>query len=66
MKITSHYLLQNNEQYANEPALSFKDSNGEINTDTWSNYYEFVMSISKSLKPVFLFFPTLQSGVVRV
>jgi len=49
MKITSHYLLQNNEQYANEPALSFKDSNGEINTDTWSNYYEFVMSISKSL-----------------
>ena len=49
MKITSHYLLQNNEQYANEPALSFKDSNGEINTDTWSDYYEFVMSISKSL-----------------
>ena len=49
MKITSHYLLQNNEQYANEPALSFKDSNGEINTDTWSAYYEFVMSISKSL-----------------
>ena len=49
MKMTSHYLLQNNEQYANEPALSFKDSNGEINTDTWSDYYEFVMSISKSL-----------------
>ena len=49
MKITSHYLLQNNEQYANEPALSFKDSNGEINTDTWSDYYAFVMSISKSL-----------------
>jgi long-chain acyl-CoA synthetase len=49
MKTTSHYLLQNNEQYANEPALSFKDSNGEINTDTWSDYYEFVMSISKSL-----------------
>ncbi|MEE3196153.1 MAG: long-chain fatty acid--CoA ligase [Candidatus Neomarinimicrobiota bacterium] len=49
MKITSHYLLQNNEQYANEPALSFIDSNGEINTDTWSDYYEFVMSISKSL-----------------
>ena len=48
MKTTSHYLLQNNEQYANEPALSFKDSNGEINTDTWSDYYEFVMSISKS------------------
>ena len=49
MKMTSHYLLQNNEQYANEPALSFKDSNGEINTDTWSDYYAFVMSISKSL-----------------
>ena len=49
MKTTSHYLLQNNEQYANEPALSFKDSNGGINTDTWSDYYEFVMSISKSL-----------------
>ena len=49
MKTTSHYLLQNNEQYANEPALSFKDSNGGVNTDTWSDYYEFVMSISKSL-----------------
>ena len=49
MKTTSHYLLQNNEQYAKEPALSFKDSNGEINTDTWSDYYEFVMHISKSL-----------------
>ncbi len=49
MKTTSHYLLQNNEQYANEPALSFKDSNGETNTDTWSDYYEFVMTISKSL-----------------
>ena len=49
MKTTSNYLLQNNEQYAKEPALSFKDSNGEINTDTWSDYYEFVMSISKSL-----------------
>ena len=49
MKTTSHYLLQNNEQYANEPALSFNDNNGGINTDTWSDYYEFVMSISKSL-----------------
>ena len=49
MKTTSHYLLQNNVQYANKPALSFKDSNGVINTDTWSDYYEFVMSISKSL-----------------
>ena len=49
MKTTSHYLLQNNKQYAKEPALSFKDNNGEINTDTWSDYYEFVMHISKSL-----------------
>ena len=49
MKITPHYLLQNNEQYANEPALSFKDKNGELITDTWSEYYQFVMGISKSL-----------------
>ena len=49
MKITPHYLLQNNEQYANEPALSFKDKNGELITDTWSDYYQFVMGISKSL-----------------
>ena len=49
MKITPHYLVQNNEQYANEPALSFKDKNGELITDTWSEYYQFVMGISKSL-----------------
>ena len=30
MKITPHYLLQNNEQYANEPPLSFKDKNGLV------------------------------------
>ena len=49
MKTTSHYLLQNNEQYANEPALSFKDTNGDLITNTWSDYYEFVITISKSL-----------------
>ena len=48
MKITPYYLLQNNEQYANKPAISFKDSNGAFKTDTWSAYYEFVMCISKS------------------
>ena len=46
---TPKYLIQNVEKYPNEPALSIKDSSGNWKTDTWSEVYSSVLSVSKSL-----------------
>ena len=46
---TPKYLIQNVEKYPNEPALSIKDSSGSWKTDTWSEVYSSVLSVSKSL-----------------
>jgi long-chain acyl-CoA synthetase len=47
--ITPKYLLQNIDKFGNEPALSVKDGNGEWITDTWNDFYQYVLDISKSL-----------------
>ena len=49
MENTPHLLRQNAQQYANEPAISWKDSEGTWQTDSWDEYYNFCLSISKSL-----------------
>ena len=49
MMNTPKYLLQNVEKYGNEPAISIKDSSGQWQTDTWSEFYDSVLAISKSL-----------------
>ena len=46
---TPKYLIQNVEKYPNEPALSIKDRSGSWKTDTWSEVYSSVLSVSKSL-----------------
>ncbi len=46
---TPHLLIKNAQQYANEPAISWKDSDGMWQTDSWAEYYNFCLSISKSL-----------------
>ena len=47
--ITPKYLLQNIDKFGNEPALSIKDRNGNWKTDTWNDFYQCVIEISKSL-----------------
>ena len=49
MMNTPKYLLQNVEKYPNEPALSIKDESGQWHTDTWSDFYTSVLSVSKSM-----------------
>ena len=47
--ITPEYLLSNAEKYANEPALSSKDSAGNWDTTTWSEFSAYTMDVAKSL-----------------
>ena len=49
MMNTSKYLIQNVEKFGNEAALSIKDSNGQWKTDSWNDFYQNTMDISKSL-----------------
>ena len=49
MMNTPKYFLQNVEKYPNEPALSIKSNLGEWETDSWSELYSSVLSVSKSL-----------------
>tara|TARA_B100001996_G_scaffold371986_1_gene347889 strand:- start:539 stop:2320 length:1782 start_codon:yes stop_codon:yes gene_type:complete len=49
MENTPHLLRKNAQQHANEPAISWKDSEGTWQTDSWDDYYNFCLSISKSL-----------------
>ena len=44
-----NYLMRNAQEYANEPALSWKDSGGEWETDSWGEFTAFSMDIAKSL-----------------
>tara|TARA_Y100001970_G_scaffold57244_1_gene72538 strand:+ start:2133 stop:3911 length:1779 start_codon:yes stop_codon:yes gene_type:complete len=48
MSYTPQILIENKSNYPNEPALSVK-KNGEWNTMSWLEYYDFVLKISKSL-----------------
>ena len=49
MRHTPKYLLQNLERYKNSPAISIKNEKGEWETDSWKEYYNSVISVSKSL-----------------
>jgi len=49
MMNTPKYLLQNVEKYPNEPAVSIKDSSGNWQTNTWSEFHDSVMDVSKAL-----------------
>ena len=46
---TPKYLIQNVEQYPNEPAVSIKNSEGDWQTNTWTEFYNSVMEVSKAL-----------------
>ena len=46
---TSNILLENGTKYANEPALSSKDSSGNWITTTWSEFSSETMDVAKSL-----------------
>ena len=46
---TPKYLLQNVEKYPNEPAISIKNSEGNWQTNTWTEFYNSVMKVSKAL-----------------
>lgn len=46
---TPKYLLQNLKDYPNEAALSIKDASGNWQTDSWSELYSSVLSVSRSL-----------------
>ena len=48
MSYTPQILIKNKNDYPNEPALSIK-INSDWKTLTWSEYYDFVINISKSL-----------------
>ena len=47
--ITPKYLLKNIDEFGNKPALSIKDGTGDWHTDTWNDFYQSVIEISKSL-----------------
>ncbi len=46
---TSKYLIQNVDKYPDEPAISIPDANGQWQTESWKEFFEFTMKISKSL-----------------
>ena len=48
MSYTPKYLIENKNNYPNEPALSVKIDD-EWSTLTWLEYYEYVVKIGKSL-----------------
>ena len=48
MSYTPELLINNKNNYPNEPAITNK-IDGEWATDTWSDYYNLVLSVSKSL-----------------
>ena len=49
MKNTPEYLKANLEKFPDEPAISIKDKNGDWQTDSWKEFYENVLKVSKSL-----------------
>ncbi|MEA1882852.1 MAG: AMP-binding protein [Candidatus Marinimicrobia bacterium] len=49
MMITPKILLKNAETYASKPALSIRDEKGNWVSENWTEFYSYVMDISKSL-----------------
>ena len=49
MKNTPQLLINNANQYPDAPAISIKDVNGQWQTDSWADFFEYAMQISKSL-----------------
>ena len=49
MKNTPQLLINNANQYPDEPAIFIKDVNGQWQTDSWADFFEYAMQISKSL-----------------
>ncbi|SVC13502.1 uncharacterized protein METZ01_LOCUS266356, partial [marine metagenome] len=49
VKTTSEYLIENSEKYANEPAVSSKNNDGEWDTTTWSDFFKQTMDVAKAL-----------------
>lgn len=48
-KTTPEYLFENAEKYANEPAISSKDTDGNWDTKTWSQFRDCAMEVSRAL-----------------
>ena len=48
-KTTPEYLFDNAENFPNEAAISSKDSNGNWDTTTWSQFRDYAMDLSKAL-----------------
>jgi long-chain acyl-CoA synthetase len=48
-KTTPEYLFDNAENFPNEAAISSKDSNGDWDTTTWSQFRDYAMDLSKAL-----------------
>ena len=48
-KTTPQYLIDNAENYPDEPAISAKDKYGNWDVTSWSQFLEEVMDISKAL-----------------
>lgn len=46
---TPQNLIKNANKYPNEPALSVKNEKGQWQTDSWAEFFDFTMGISKSL-----------------
>ena len=46
---TPQNLINNANKYPNEPALSVKNEKGQWQTDSWAEFFDFTMGISKSL-----------------
>ena len=49
MKNTPQLLINNANQYPNEPAISVKDTNGDWQSTSWAEFFDYTMQISKSL-----------------
>ena len=46
---TSDCLIENAKKYADESALSSKNTSGNWDTTTWSEFYNHTMDVAKSL-----------------
>jgi len=49
MKNTPQYIVHNANTYPDQPAITIRDANGNWNSETWSDYFNFCMKIAKSL-----------------
>ena len=49
MMNTPQILKNNANQYPNEPAISVKDTNGDWQSTSWAEFFDYTIQISKSL-----------------